>query len=88
MGPFLFSKQGFAVIVKRLLLWLACAHLLFSYSTAAQAENDTDLWARLEAGGYVVLLQHVSALPERQRANGLGPEACGQQDELSDQGDF
>jgi len=86
MEPFLFSKQIFTVIVKRLLLWLACLHLLFSYSTVAQAENDIDLWARLEAGGYVLLMQHVSALPERQRANDLGPEACGQQDELSDQG--
>ncbi len=86
MGPYLFSKQRFAVIVKRLLLRLACLHLLLSYSTVAQAENDADLWARLEAGGYVLLLQHVSALPERRRGNGLGPEACGQQDELSDRG--
>jgi len=60
--------------------------LLFSDSTAAQAATVTDLWARLEAGGYVLLLQHVSALPVAQRTNGLRPEECGQQDELSDQG--
>jgi len=86
MGPFLFSKQRLAVIIRQLLLGLACMHLLFSCSTATQAETDTDLWARLEAGGYVLLLQHASALPATQRANDLRPEECGQQDELSDQG--
>jgi len=86
MGPFLFSKQRLAVIIRQLLLGLTCMHLLFSCSTATQAETDTDLWARLEAGGYVLLLQHASALPATQRANDLRPEECGQQDELSDQG--
>jgi len=51
------------VIVRQVLWGLSCLHLLFSCSTAAQAETDTDLWAGLEAGGYVLLLQHASALP-------------------------
>ena len=86
MGPFFFSKQRPAQIIRQVLFGLAGLHLLLSFSTATQAETDTDLWARLEAGGYVLLLQHASALPATQRANGLRPEDCGQHDELSDQG--
>lgn len=74
------------MIFRQLLCGLACLHLLFSCSTATQAETDTDLWARLEAGGYVLLLQHASALPVTQTAPGLRPEDCGQHDELSNQG--
>ena len=86
MGPFFFSEQRPAQIIRQVLFGLAGLHLLFSCSIATQAETDTDLWARLEAGGYVLLLQHASALPATQRANGLRPEDCGQHDELSAQG--
>lgn len=74
------------MIIRQLLWGLSCLHLLFSCSTVTQAETDTDLWARLEAGGYVLLLQHASALPVTQRAPGLRAEDCGQHEELSDQG--
>jgi phosphohistidine phosphatase SixA len=86
MGPFFFSKHRPTLTGRQLLFGLACLHFLFSYSTVAQAETDSELWARLQAGGYVLLMQHASALPAGQRANDLRPEACGQDDELSDQG--
>jgi phosphohistidine phosphatase SixA len=60
--------------------------MLFGCAATTQAEVDVNLWARLEAGGYVILLQHASALPAARRSPGLSPENCGENDELSGQG--
>jgi phosphohistidine phosphatase SixA len=86
MEPFFFSLQRRAAMARQLLCGLACLQLLLGCPAAALADADADLWARLEAGGYVVLLQHASALPATQRSPGVPPEACGEYDELSDPG--
>ena len=85
-GPSLFTKQKQSVIIRQTLWGLACFQLLLSYTNATQADSDVNLWAKLEAGGYVLLLQHANALPSTQRSPDLPPGECGEHDELSAQG--
>jgi len=77
-------KADTALTAKRLLCAIACLPL--GWPCAAPADSDSSLWSRLEAGGYVLLLQHAGESTATQQSSGRPPEACGKQDELSDQG--
>jgi phosphohistidine phosphatase SixA len=74
-------------MTNRQFLWLfACLPRLFGYSTAATADAESDLLDRLAAGGYVMLLQHVSALPSAEPKSILPPLHCSGNDTLSENG--
>ncbi len=86
MEPFLYPARNLHLLIRKLTVALASLPLLLTYSTPAQADSNAELWTKLKAGGYVLLLQHAMGLTANQQPSGVAPEACGAQDELSEQG--
>ena len=73
-------------MIKHLLWGFACLHLLPAFATAAQGSTDSNLWEKLQAGGYVLLLRHASAPPATQQSPGPSRVDCGGHDSLSGEG--
>ncbi len=70
----------------KLLTTFACVHLLLSCTAAGQAQPHADLWPRLQAGGYVVLMEHASAVHPLQQSLSLPQADCTAHETLSSQG--
>lgn len=74
------------MIIRNVIWGVACFQLLLSCSTTAPADSEMGLWAKLQTGGYVLLLLHASAMPATRQPPSLPHADCSGLDTLSDLG--